>query len=83
MIILSQLPNVGAVMEKRLTAVGINDGEALIEMGSKQAFIKLLLHEGDTCLCALYGLEGAIQGIRWHYLSDETKKDLKVFFKTC
>ena len=79
---LSDLPNIGNIMEKRLTAVGVCDIEALMGIGSKEAFIRLRMHEGDTCLSSLCGLEGAIQGIRWHNLSKETKKDLNVFFKT-
>lgn len=77
---LSDLPNIGKTMEKRLAAVGINDVETLMQTGSKEAFIKLRLHEGDTCFSSLCGLEGAIQGIRWHNLSSETKADLKKFF---
>ncbi|MBX4260419.1 TfoX/Sxy family protein (plasmid) [Clostridium estertheticum] len=30
----------------------------------------------------LYAIEGAIEGIRWHYLSDDIKQELKVFYKT-
>ncbi|HEX3028049.1 MAG TPA: TfoX/Sxy family protein [Clostridia bacterium] len=77
---LGKLPNIGKTMEKRLAAIGINDTETLKKIGSKEAFIKLRLHEGDTCLCTLYGLEGAIQGIRWHNLGSESKEDLKKFF---
>jgi len=77
---LRELPNIGQVMEERLAAVGINDVETFIKTGSKEAFIKLRLLEGDTCLSSLCGLEGAIQGIRWHGLSKETKDDLKEFF---
>ena len=79
---LSELPNIGEVMEKRLANVGIYDVETLIKMGSKGAFIKLRILEGDTCFCSLCGLEGAIQGVRWHHLSSEIKEDLKKFFKT-
>lgn len=79
---LSELPNIGTTMKNRLAAVGINDIETLFEMGSKEAYTKLFLQEGDTCLCSLYGLEGAIQGIRWHDLAVETKEELKVFFNT-
>lgn len=60
---LSDLPNIGKTMEKRLAAVGINDIEIFMKMGSKEAFMKLHLLEGDTCLSSLYGLEGAIQGL--------------------
>jgi len=77
---LSKLPNIGYIMERRLAAVGINDVDTLMKIGSKEAFIKLRLHEGDTCFSSLCGLEGAIQNIRWHNLSSETKGDLKKFF---
>lgn len=79
---LSDIVNIGKTMEKRLVAVGIFDFETLKKTGSKEAFIKLRLLEGDTCFCSLCGLEGAIQGVRWHYLSSQTKEDLKKFFDT-
>lgn len=78
---LSKLPNIGGVMEKRLAAVGIYDVDGLKKVGSKEAFIKLRQHEGDTCFSSLCALEGAIQNVRWHDLSSETKKDLKSFFE--
>jgi len=77
---LSEQPNIGKVMERRLVGAGINDVEALRQLGSKEAFIRLRLIEGDTCFNTLCALEGAIQGIRWHYLDSETKEDLKRFF---
>lgn len=77
---LSGLPNIGDVMEKRLAAVDINDVATFTKIGSKEAFIKLRLYEGDTCFNSLCALEGAIQNIRWHNLSSETKEDLKKFF---
>ncbi len=78
---LSKLPNIGATCEKRLASIGINDVETLKGTGSKEAFIKLYLVEGDTCFNTLCALEGAIQGIRWHNLSEEIKDDLKKFYK--
>ncbi len=77
---LSKLPNIGKIMEKRLADVGIYDVETFKKIGSKEAFIRLRLHEGDTCFSSLCGLEGAIQNIRWHNLNKETKDDLKKFF---
>jgi len=77
---LCTLPNIGKTMEKRLASVGISDVKTLKEVGSKEAFMRLRLLEGDTCFCSLCGLEGAVQGIRWHYLDDKSKKDLKRFF---
>jgi len=49
-------------------------------LGSKQALIKIsALENSGACLNMLYALEGAIQGIRWHGLSKETKQELKEF----
>lgn len=79
---LSELPNIGKIMEKRLIAVGICNVEEFMEIGSKEAFTKLRLLEGDTCFSSLCGLEGAIQGVRWHKLSGATKSDLKEFFES-
>jgi DNA transformation protein and related proteins len=77
---LSQLLNIGKTMEERLNKVGIYDIETFMKIGSKEAFKKLRKYEGDTCYSSLCGLEGAVQGIRWHNLSKETKDDLKKFF---
>jgi DNA transformation protein len=63
-----------------LIKAGINDIEALRQTGSKEAYIKLRLLEGDTCFNTLCALEGAIQGIRWHYLDSEIKAELRRFF---
>ncbi|MGB4702527.1 MAG: TfoX/Sxy family protein, partial [Syntrophomonadaceae bacterium] len=76
-------PNIGNRLEERLIKAGINDVGALKQMGSKQAFIKLRSLEGDTCFNTLCALEGAVQGIRWHYLDSETKAELKRFFESC
>lgn len=79
---LTKLPNIGATMERRLAAVGINDVDTLVKTGSKEAYAKLKLHEGDTCFSSLCALEGAVQNIRWHNLNKETKEDLKEFFNS-
>ncbi len=79
---LSCLPNIGSELEKRLVRAGIDDVEALRQAGSKEAFTKLRLLEGDTCFSSLCALEGAIQGKRWHYLDSETKAELKQFYES-
>lgn len=79
---LSQMHNIGATLEKKLIKVGIETQEALIETGSKEAFIKLRLEDDTACFNMLCALEGAVEGIRWHYLSDEKKKELKSFIET-
>jgi len=45
---LTNLPNIGKTMEQRLVSIGINDVETLMNIGSKEAFIRLHLLESDT-----------------------------------
>ncbi len=45
---LSELTNIGKVMEQRLFKVGIKDAETLLAIGSKEAFLRLRFLEGDT-----------------------------------
>jgi len=52
----------------------------LIELGSKEAFIRIKTIDDGACFSMLQGLEGAIQGIRWHHLPRTVKADLKEFF---
>lgn len=78
---LSDMPNIGAINAKKLEASGIDSPDTLRAIGSKEALLRIRMHvDPGACLSTLYGLEGAIQGIRWHALSKETKEDLKAFF---
>lgn len=78
---LSDLPNIGAVNAKKLEACGVDSPETLVAIGSKEALLRMRMQvDPGACLSTLYGLEGAIQGLRWHALSMETKEDLKAFF---
>ena len=61
---LSSLPNVGKVLEANLNSIGIYTPEQLVKMGSKDAFAHIRLIDSGACLHMLYGLEGAIQGIK-------------------
>ncbi len=77
---LSSLPNVGRVLEKNLHSIGVYRPEQLREMGSKEAFIRIRLIDRGACLHMLYGLQGAIEGVRYTWLDEETKQDLRNFF---
>ena len=77
---LSKLPNIGKVVEKQLNDVGINTVDELINIGSKEAWLKIKEVDESACLNRLMALEGAIQNIRWHNLSEEDKKNLKDFY---
>jgi len=74
------MPNIGKEASKKLISVGIDTPEKLIEIGSKEAFIRIKAIDNTACFSMLQALEGAIQDVRWHYLPDSTKKDLKEFF---
>ena len=77
---LSKLPNIGKSLEQQLKEVGIGTIEQLRETGSKQCWLKIKAIDASACINRLYALEGAIQGVRWHYLSDEIKNHLKDFY---
>ena len=80
---LSKLPNIGAVVEEQLNQVGINTYDQLKEMGSRQAWLKIKAIDDSACINRLYGLEGAVQGIKESQLSSEVKAELKEFYNNC
>lgn len=77
---LTQLPNIGKVVAEKLIQVGITSPQELMEVGSEQAFIRIQTIDETACFSMLQGLEGAVQGIRWHNLPKERKAELKEFF---
>ena len=77
---LSKLPNIGKVLEKQLNDVGINTIDDLINLGSKETWLKIKEIDDSACLNRLMALEGAIQNIRWHNLSEEDKDNLRDFY---
>ena len=78
---LSDLPNIGKVLERKLKEVGIESPDQLIALGSEQAYLLLQALNDGCCINMLCALEGAIQGIRWHNLPIDRKKELKEFIK--
>lgn len=76
---LTEMMNIGKEMAKKLTAVGIDSSEKLIQTGAKQAFLKLKQEYPSVCLVHLYALEGAICNMEFNCLSEEKKKELKEF----
>lgn len=78
---LTDLPNLGEVIEKRLNAIGIWTAEELVQAGSKDVFIRMKMAGGEVCLHMLYALQGAIEGIRYTQLAPGTKQELKQYYK--
>lgn len=76
---LISMKNIGKEMDYKLNSIGINSAEKLIELGSKQTFMRLKTKYPNICLVHLYTLEGAICDIELNNLSSEKKKELKAF----
>ena len=79
---LSKLPNIGKVLEKQLNDIGISTVDDLINLGSKEAWLKIKEIDDSACLNRLMALEGAIQNIRGHNLSGEDKDNLRDFYNS-
>lgn len=77
----SKVVNIGKDTESKLKKVGIDSIEKLKSAGYEQAFLRLQALDPGACLSLLYGLEGAIEGVKWHELSEEKKLELQQFFK--
>ena len=80
---LTTLPNLGKVLAQQLETVGISSESQLKAVGAEEAFTRLATLDDSACINMLYALEGAIQGIRWHQLSADRKKELLEFFYFC
>lgn len=60
---LSELPNIGKVLEQDLIKAGIKTPGELKDVGSKEAFLRIWENDSSVCLSELYALEGAVQGL--------------------
>ena len=73
--------NIGKDTESKLIQVGIDSFAKLQSIGSEQAFLRLQTLDPGACLDLLYGLEGAIEGIKWNKLPQDKKRVLLQFHK--
>jgi len=77
---LTQLPNIGSVLEAQLTQIGIATPEGLRAAGSREAWLRIYAIDPSACLSRLLALEGAIRGVRWHGLDEPVKAELRAFY---
>ncbi len=77
----TKLPNIGKVLSDRLHQAGIEDLPTLRTLGPKEAFLRIRRVEPGSCLNSLYAIAGALEGIRWHNLDIQQKKDLRAFYE--
>jgi DNA transformation protein and related proteins len=75
--------NIGKDTEAKLKQVGIHSVEDLISVGSRQAFLRLQTLDPGACLSLLYGLDGAVEGVKSKDLSARRKLELIEFFHMC
>jgi DNA transformation protein len=73
--------NIGRDTENKLIQAGIDSFEKLEALGSEKAFLRLQAFDSGACLNLLYGLEGAIEGIKWNEISPKKKQELLQFHK--
>jgi DNA transformation protein and related proteins len=73
--------NIGKDTENKLIQVGIDSIKELETVGSEQAFLRLQVLDPGACLSLLYGLEGAVEGVKSNELSIEKEKELQQVFK--
>lgn len=77
---LTKLPNIAEKLEGQLNEAGITTFDELKRVGSREAWLRILARDPSACIMRLSALEGAIQGVRWHHLDEETKKSLKELY---
>ena len=78
---LKKLPNIAEKLEAQLNEVGVHTLDELKTTGSREAWLRIAARDPFACYMRLCSLEGAIQGVRWHHLDDQTKKELKTFYQ--
>ena len=76
---LTAMKNIGAEMERKLRAVGIDTPEKLLEAGAEGAFFQLKTLFPKVCLVHLYALEGAILNLDYTRLPPDRVRALKAF----
>lgn len=76
---LSELTNIGLVVEQRLNEIGVFTREDLERIGPSAAYRRMKENYPNKTLprCYyLYSLEGALRGVHWDTLPDAVKRKL-------
>lgn len=74
---ISQMRNLGPVMERRLAEIDIRSKDDLRAVGAVEAFRRLKLIDARMSLNALYAMEAALLDIDWRAIGSAQKKALK------
>ena len=77
-VVLERMKNLGPVSASRLRAAGIETPEELRRLGAVEAFARLKrVFPAETTPTTLYMLHGAVTGVRWYSLSEESRAALR------
>ncbi len=80
---LTDLPNIGPVLERNLKAIGVDTPAALREMGAEEAWLRIRLNvDNGACFHQLQALAGAVAGLPKKDIPPERKAELKTFFNS-
>ncbi len=75
---LGKLRNIGAVTARKLRDAGIDDEQALRQVGAVDAYRRLKhMNPRGTSLVCLYALHGALTDVHWNALPRDLKQKLK------
>ncbi|MPN65043.1 hypothetical protein SDC9_212822 [bioreactor metagenome] len=78
---LTEMANIGVKLEEQLVAVGIMSPKELMAVGSREAWLRIKKTTPSARIMLLLALEGAVRGIRWRDLDEQTKNQLKLFYQ--
>ncbi len=74
---LRDLRNLGPASERMLEAAGIRTPEQLDELGSVEAYRRVVDSGGHASMNLLWALEGALLGLDWRELPARRKQELR------
>ena len=78
---LTMLPNIGSTVERQLEQAGIGTAEALRQLGSREAWLRIQAIDESACIHRLLALEGAIRGVRKAELPEDVRAELREFYR--
>ena len=78
---LTKLPNIGSTVERQLEQAGVGTAEALRQLGSREAWLRIQAIDESACIHRLLALEGAIRGVRKAELPEDVRAELREFYR--
>jgi DNA transformation protein len=79
---LTNLPEIGPVTARQLSAVGVADADTLRDVGAREAFTRIRFQlDPGACFQLLAGLECAARGIGAKELSPDARAEMRARFR--